>query len=379
MLLDVGLLPSIIHWVALLVLGIVVLKALLIMGLSVLFGYEQGIALRTGIVLAQGGEFGFAVLALALKDELLSTYAAQIILASVVISMALSPALIRYNGWFAKRFFAASYGGGRQRIRREIEQTSHGLEGHVLILGYGRVGQSVARFVEKAGVNYMALDVDPVLVREARAAGQNVHYGDSSHLDILEAAGLSRARVLVISFDSADATAKILEQVRTVGSDIPILVRTRDDENLERFQESGATEVVPETLEASLMLVSHLLLLLDVPASKIFGYVQDVRADRYGMMRQFFHGQEAVAITQPQPTRGRLSAVKLTAGAFAVGRTLRDLDLGAIEVTVTAINRPGQNGPKPKADTALQAEDVLVLYGTPEALDRAKSILLSGK
>lgn len=378
MLLDIHTLPHIIHWVLLIVLAMMVSKTLLIMGLSMRAGAEKGVAVRTGVVLSQGGEFGFALIALALKDQLLSPSAAQMVLAAIVISMALTPVLIRYNGWFAKHLFAKHYGGGRVEVMHQIEAGAQRLDQHVLICGYGRIGQNISKFVERAGFKYIALDLDPIRVQEASAAGQRVFYGDSTHLDLLAAAGLQRARVLVISFDDTPATMKILEQVRKLYPELPILVRTADDGDLERLQGAGATEVIPETFEATLMMVFHLLYLLDIPVNRIVRQIQSVRNGRYRFLREFFRGQEGYDIEDPDSSREGLRTVTLTETSHAVGKQLQDLTLDEFEVTVTAVRRDGKRGLHPRADTQLQEGDVVVLYGTPEAIERAGAILLSG-
>ncbi len=378
MLLDIHTLPGIFPWVLLLLLALIVLKTLLIAGLSITAGAEKGVALRTGMVLAQGGEFGFALLALALKGDLLTPESSQIVLAAVIFSMALSPALIRYNGAVAKRFFAASYGVNRERSQEQVAAAARDLRDHIVICGYGRIGQNIARFAIQEDFDYVALDLDPIRVREALAAGEHAYYGDSTHAEILESAGLRRARVLVISFDDIHATYKILAQARELRPDIPILVRTRDDSNLEKLQKAGATEVVPETLEASLMLASHLLMLLDVPMRRVLRRVQDIRTDRYQMLRQFFHGQEHYDIAEAETLREGLHSVELPKGAYAVGRSLSELDLAACGVTVTDIRRNGVEGPPSEPNTVLEEGDVLVLYGAPEGLEHAEGVLLSG-
>ncbi|HKJ88000.1 MAG TPA: cation:proton antiporter, partial [Gammaproteobacteria bacterium] len=378
MLLDIHTLPHIIHWVLLIVLAMMVSKTLLIMGLSMRAGAEKGVAVRTGVVLSQGGEFGFALIALALKDQLLSPSAAQMVLAAIIISMALTPVLIRYNGWFAKHLFANHYGGGRVEVMHQIEAGAQRLDQHVLICGYGRIGQNISKFVERAGFKYIALDLDPIRVQEASAGGQRVFYGDSTHLELLAAAGLQRARVLVISFDDTPATMKILEQVRKLYPDLPILVRTADDGDLERLQGAGATEVIPETFEATLMMAFHLLYLLDIPVNRIVRQIQSVRNGRYRFLREFFRGQEGYDIEDPDSSREGLRTVTLTETSHAVGKQLQDLTLDEFEVTVTAVRRDGKRGLHPRADTQLQEGDVVVLYGTPEAIERAGAILLSG-
>ncbi len=378
MLLDLASLPDIIHWVLLLVAAIIIFKVVLVTALSRLLGAAPGIALRTGIVLAQGGEFGLALLTLALAEGALAPGASQIVLAAIIITMLLSPFLIASNGTIAKRFYSESYLGNRESQVIEMEGHTERLEQHVVICGYGRIGQNIARFLDQEGFNYIALDLDPVRVRDARAAGEQVFYGDSTHIENLGAAGIGRAKVLVISFDDISRTTKILEQVKRLWPDLPVLVRTRDDANLDVLQQAGATEVVPETLEASLMLVSHLLLLLDVPVSRIVRNVQEVRSSRYQMLRGFFHGQETESLEEASAFRERLQSVELPKAAYAVGRALGTLKLRESGVIVTAVRRGGIKGHQPEPDMVLQAEDILVLYGSPEDLAHAETLLLQG-
>ncbi len=378
MLLDVRALPSIWHWVLLLVLGIVVLKTAIVMGLSMLAGAERGVALRTGLSLAQGGEFGFALLALALSAGFLKLQETQIVLAGALLSMTLSPLVIRYNGWLAKRFCAMSYLPNRAEMEREIVAGAAHHENHVIICGYGRIGQNIARFLEPEGFDYIALDLDPVRVREARQAGDPAYYGDSTRREILAAAGIMRARALVVSYDDPASTMKILQHSRELRPDMPVLVRTRDDAWLTKFQEMGATEVVPETLEASLMLVSHLLLLLGTPMARVMRRVRDVRTDRYRLLHGFFHGSESVPLEESDHARERLHPVTIIEGAYAIGRSLAELGLEKSGALVTAVRRGGIRGPQPGPNTQLLAGDVLVLYGKPEDLEHAEGILLKG-
>lgn len=377
--LDITVLPQIWYWVLLLVAAIVLFKTLVITGLAKLAGAERGVALRTGLSLAQGGEFSFVLLALAVSHALLDGQAVQIVLAAVVVSMALAPVLIRYNGALAKRFYALSYGQNHAHIEENVGAAAFDIDQHVILCGYGRVGQNIARVLEQEGFNFVALDLDPERVREAQQAGDPVTYGDCARREILEAAGIQRARALVVTYGEVPTTFKILEHTRRLRPDLPVLVRTRDDAEMERLQEAGATEVVPESLEASLMLSSQLLLLLGTPLAHVVRGIRNVRSNRYQLLRGVFPARDA--LTGGGPTHGlaeRLHAVTLPDDAHAVSRTLEQLGLDKLGVVVTAVRRGGIRGPQPEPYTTLRAGDVLILYGSARDLRRAEAVLLKG-
>jgi len=244
---------------------LLIVKALIV---ALLARYIQGgwhNALRVGIVIAQGGEFGFALLTLMLNDGLVGAALLQPLLAATVLSMALAAVLIRHNAKIATVLLRRR-DHGLSHVQLELAATQDvAKRDHVIVCGFGRVGQNVARVLEKQGIEYLALDLDPRRVRQARHGGDPVIFGDSAEPEILQALGIEHCKVLVITFASPDVSLRILRSVRQLRPDLPVLVRTQDDTKLDQLQAAGATEVVPETLEASLMLVSHLLLLLKVP------------------------------------------------------------------------------------------------------------------
>lgn len=376
--LDITVLPDIWFWALLVTAGLILFKTVLITLLTRMAGAERGVALRSGLVLAHSGEFSFVLLALALDYGLMDGHAAQIVLAAVLLSMASSPLLIRYNGALAKRVYRHSYGRSRAQMEEAVSANARAMAQHIIICGYGRVGQNIARQLEQEGFEFVALDMDPLRVREAREGGDAVNYGDSTRQGMLEAAGLSSARALIISFQDVAASLKILGQVRRLRPELPVLVRTRDDADLERLQEAGATEVVPETFEASLMLASHLLLILGVPMSKIVRRMREVHNDRYRLLRGFFPGAEQTAASSIEVRRERLHTVALEEGAFGIGRTLDELGLDRLGVVTTAVRRSGIRGMAPEPGTQLRVGDVLVLYGTPPDIERAEEVLLKG-
>lgn len=365
--------------IALLVAGLVIAKAAIIALIARLGGLDRRNAWRTGLVLAQGGEFGIALVTLGLQRELLPPALAQLVLASLVLSMALTPLLIKYNRAISGFLHSAdSKTPGTSIEEPDIGTSQIASHEHVIICGYGRVGQNVARALEDEGIEFVALDLDPYRVRAAREAGDAVIYGSATRPDMLRAAGVYHATAAVITYREHKQVLRALKVLREGRSDLPILIRTRDDTHLNVYLEAGATEVVPETLEASLMVMSHLLLLLNVPVRRVLEKVQSERERRYSSLRKIFRKEFARPIDFDHALREQLHTVVLPPGAKAVDMRLSALQLEAAGVLVTALRREGIVGHQPEPDTILLAGDVLVLYGTPEDLERGEGILLQG-
>jgi CPA2 family monovalent cation:H+ antiporter-2 len=374
--LDLTVLPDIWPWVLLTGGGLVIGKGLLITAITRLGGHEMGVAVRSGAVLAQGGEFGFALLALALANNLLSLEQSQPVLAAIILSMALAPILIRHNGRFAKRI-CTTYLRNMETTAQSLESGARELRDHVIICGFGRIGQNLASFLREEGFDYVALDLDPMLIREAWEAGERVYYGDSTHREILKKAGIQRARALAVTFDGLPTQQRIIHAARSLSDDLMIVVRTHDDHHLEELQAAGANDVVPESIEASMMLAAHLLVHLDVPRDEVERLVEKARADRYRRLRGFFHGEELEEVVEEED-RFRLHTVVLTEDCRAVGRSLADLKLERHGITVTGLRRHGVMGEIPSADLILEAGDALVLQGSAEALEYGEQRLLRG-
>lgn len=378
MMLDFEAIGSVLHWVLVATAALIMFKAVSITLLARKLCADRRDALRTGITLAQGGEFGLAVVLLASSSGLFSAQLSVMMLATVVFSMALAPALVRYNGRLAARLFSAEDESEQRQLRDDLSKHPGGKSGHVVIVGFGRVGQNVARFLEKEDIDYIALDLDAVRVRTARDAGDPVYYGDATQRQVLEAADIVHARAVVLTYYDTGVSLRILGVIRELNANIPVLVRTRDDVHLETLQKAGATEVIPDTFEASLMVASHLLQLLEVPVGRIVRSIQKVRDDRYSLMRTVFRGEHTAHIDDRHAFREQLASISLGENAYANGRTISELEFDAGEVVVTAVRREGVVGKDPDPSMRLQAGDVLVLYGTPEALVTAEKRVIGG-
>lgn len=376
--LNLQILPQIWHWIVLLLVGVVVGKGLVIMLLSRWFGDEPGVAIRTGAVLGQGGEFGFAIIAVALSHGLLNSEDSNPIITVLILSMFIAPLIIRHNGWLAKRLFPDSYLRNRNRFTLKISQATGDLSGHVIICGFGRIGQNLARFLSAEGFDYIALDLDPVLIKEASAAGERVIYGDFTHPEILEASGLSRAQAVVVTSSGIHIAEKAVHAARSANGGIPIIARVVDDLHLERLKRAGASEVIPEALEASMMLATYLLERLQVPLVEVLRLVEKARADHYKNLRCFFHGLESEAGVDMQ-VDSRLHTVVLSSAAFAIGKTLRELQLPEQGVKISALRRGAIRGDQPDPGLRLEPGDALVLEGGLAGLAWAEDYLEKGK
>jgi CPA2 family monovalent cation:H+ antiporter-2 len=378
MLLDVGLLLRHLPLVTAILIGMLLLKAAVVALVAKPATRSWFKSVRTGVVVAQGGEFGFALLILLLRRELLDAAIVQPLLAATVLSMVLSPIIIRHNRSITRVLLRES-GSPQTAAMRESQATLAVAErDHVVICGFGRVGQNIARVLEQTGFEFIALDLDAYRIRRGRQAGDPVVYGDAAQAQVLENVGIAHASVVVITFANPEVSLRILRSVRALRIDVPILVRTQDDARLEELQAAGATEVVPETLEASLMLLSHLLLLMKLPVGRVIRTVNDIRSRRYGMLRQYFRDADAEHLDESHAFREELHSVILPPHAWAVGRSITDLQRQGSKAMVSAVRRDGIVGREPGPDTIFKVGDVVVVYGTPEAVEHAETLLLMG-
>jgi len=378
MLLDLRLLVTQLPLVLLLLATLLVLKAGIVALVVRQFVPNARKALRTGIVVCMGGEFGFALLTLLLKGTTVDERIVQPLLTTVALSMLAGPLLVRYNGRIAdfilrRRTVQPSEVALETAATRELAERKH-----VIICGFGRVGQNLARVLESRGLEFIALDLDPFRVRDARQAGDPVVYGDASEPEVLQALGLEHASALVVSFDATQTALRIVRAARRLRSDLPVLVRTEDDSKLDQLQAAGATEVIPATFETSLSLVAHVLLCLKVPPQEVLQTTEEIRHNRYSILRSVFRKRDSRMLGGDHAHRQQLLNVVLPPGASAVGRTIRELGMHEGKVRVNAVRRDGIVGRDPDPETRFREGDVVVLWGAPEDLEQAESRLLMG-
>jgi CPA2 family monovalent cation:H+ antiporter-2 len=377
MFLDPGVIVRQWPWVAGLLALLLAGKFVIIAGLSRAFGAMQGTAMRTGLWLCAGGEFGFVLIAEIRELPLLPGAVLQVVVAALVLSMLLAPLIVMHSEKIVMRFCASEWMLRAMELT-QIAASSMATEKHAIICGYGRSGQYLARFLEQEGVSYIALDLDPERVREAAAAGDTVVYGDAARREALVAAGLMRASVLIVSYADADSALRVLALVRALRPELPVVVRAVDESDFARLSQGGAAEVVPEVLESSIMLASHALVLLGVPIARVVRRFREVREQRYDLLRGFFHGASDAADDLDEARQPRLHSLVLNPGAWGIGRSIAEIDLERFGVAVTAIRRRGIRAISPAPEARFEAGDVVVLMGVPDALAAGENRLLQG-
>ncbi len=377
MLLDFNSLIQNIEWVLALLAGFVLFKAVVIAALSRAFGFETGVGIRAGMVLAQAGEFSFVILALGLEQKLIGGNELQVVLAASLLSMVIAPFIIQYNGKIARKLVKSYTLKSAQVVEALVNETSQ-LQDHVIICGYGRSGQYLGRFLKEENIPFIALDIDPTRVHEAASAGEHVMYGDAGRRIVLEAAGGARAKALIVSYSDMRASMKVLHIAQEAYPLLPVIVRTYDDADMDAFRDAGATEVVPEVLEGSLMLASHALVLLGVPLNRVIKRIRMFREERYKMFKGYFRG-----VSDDQATDAlqiRLHSIEINQNAYCKNLSLDQIDFNQLNVELQLIRRPNMlEDISPRGDIVLTDGDVLVLLGNQQSLIDAENFLISGQ
>ncbi|MDD2845961.1 MAG: monovalent cation:proton antiporter-2 (CPA2) family protein [Rhodoferax sp.] len=353
----------------------VLYKAVVVTFLARALGASMGVALRTGLYLAQAGEFGFVLLTLAQGSKLVPPELLNPILAAMVLSMLATPFIVMRSSQIVMKLVSNEW------LMESVHMTSIARKSikankHVIICGYGRCGQNLARMLDKEAIPYIALDLDPDRVRQAAGAGDSVVFGDAARLQALMAAGLARASAVVITYLETPGAMKVLAHIKEHAPQVPVVVRTQDDHDLEALQQAGATEVVPEAIEGSLMLAGHALALVGVPMRRVLRLVQEQREARYKLLRGFFRGADDGSVDELQ--QERLASVLLPLAARSLGRTVGEIEWDSLGVQLVSLRRKTGQVIKLTDELVLMEGDSLLLSGKADMLELAERTLLKG-
>jgi CPA2 family monovalent cation:H+ antiporter-2 len=361
-------------WVVLLLATLPVLaKAGIVFAVQRLRRTPPGLALRSALWLAPAGEFGIVLLNLAAANRLLPPELLSPVLAAIVLSMLSAPFLAQHIDAIVLKLVASEWMLASLQltdIARKTIKTQH----HVLICGFGRCGQNLGQLLQDEGIPFVALDLDPDRVARLRSTGRNVVYGDAARLHSLQAAGLGRASALAITYVDKRSALRVLDLVHAHAPRLPVVVRTRDDAGLDELRAAGATEVVPEVIEGALMLASQTMAVLGLPLPRVLARLHTARAQRYALLRDYFHGIDEPGTEQrDQP---RLRSLTLPAGARALGQRVAGLDLHGARLA--QVHRADGRVLEPAPDLVFESGDTVVLCGPPDQLALAEDALLGG-
>ncbi len=362
-------------WIALLVTAIVLGKSLLIFILCLLTGNKRETAARTAIVLAQGGEFGIVIFGLAYQNHLMPADYSQVILAALLISFGLAPLLIMNNKRIAAALLPENGTHHQKEDKRWITEQSHELSNHVIICGFGRVGQHIARFLKQVNVPYLCFDIDPDIIHNAVIAGEPVLFGNVIERDILDAAGTGRAAAIVISFHDVAAAQNILQQLQSMQIKIPSLVRCHDEQDYEILKNHGAEKIIAEAFEESLTLVHYLLQCINIPKQKIHQLIQSARADDYRLLSPIFPGSFTGEHTENNLKTKYLRSVIIDENSVFLNHKICEIDLPSVDIVSFIRNGTQQQ----ISDKYLKPDDALILYGLSADLDEAEEMIRYGK
>ncbi|RHW75482.1 monovalent cation:proton antiporter family protein [Colwellia sp. RSH04] len=373
--LDVSLLLSSPFSLLALMVSFMLVKVIIIKLLAVKAGESKKDAWASGLMLAQMGEFGFVLIALANQSEIIPVNVTSMLLGAGVLSMAITPYMIdNARSW--SLFLSQEKVIDEHDLESLPENKT--LSDHVIICGFGRIGQTVSRFLKQEGIDFVAIDIDPLRTRKARDAGENVLFGSSRKTEILNAAYLTEAKLVVIAFGEDKQSVEVIQKVRSMSESVPILVRTRNDDQLSVLQSAGANEVVPESLEGSLMLVSQVLSLSGVPFSRIMRRVQKERKNHYNHLHGFFQGEHTDMSSSGIDKIEFAHAIILTDDSYACGKTLQSLDLESRRVFIISLRREETEYEFPDIGMELLPQDTLILRGKPRRVERAERFLQEG-
>jgi CPA2 family monovalent cation:H+ antiporter-2 len=373
MLLSVGFLLSnlltVLGWVGALILG----KALIITVVIRLLGYSLRVTTMIGVALAQIGEFSFILAKVGVGEGLLSADDYQTFLASAIISMIATPFLIKAAPRIGYAVQATlSPDSLLEPTMMGFNSKDHELRGHVVIVGYGLNGRNVARVLARVNIPYLALDMNAETVREESERGEPIFYGDSTRREVLHRAGIEHARIIVLAISDPIATRRTVALARRLNQDIHIIVRTRYMSELPDLYKLGANQVIPEEFETSIEIFSRVLREYGIARNIIQRETEGIRREGYQMLRM--PPGLLLEMSEIGEALGTASTETLfiEAGSPVVGKTLGELDLRKYTgATVIAAIRDGNSEINPGPGFKFQPDDIVVLLGSPEEIERA--------
>jgi CPA2 family monovalent cation:H+ antiporter-2 len=373
MLLDIGFLFRQPAFIMLIVLSVIVLKAFLAGGVTILLGFPLRTGILVGLALGQIGEFSFILSRVGLDHGLLTGNTYQVFLAVSVLSMAATPFMISLAPRAADIILRLPVG---KKLKAGFcpVPTTKVLEkkDHLVIVGFGVNGRNLARAAKVAGIPYAVIEMNPDTVRSEQAKGEPICYGDATNEPILRHANLDRARIVVVAINDPTGTRRIIEAVRRLNRTVHLIVRTRYLQEMNSLYQLGADEVIPEEFETSVEIFTRVLTRYFIPTDEIEKLTAEARANGYRMLRSSPKVSASLSDLRVRLRDVDISAFRISPGSSLIGKTLAQIELRErYQICAVAIDRESEMLSNPGADTLLQSGDVLYLLGSSVKISEA--------
>lgn len=356
---------------------LLVVKALVVFLIAWRMKHPVADSMKSALYLAQGGEFGFVMLAISSKINMVSPELEQAATAAVLISMVAAPFILNSSDKVVSRFVKSSWDMKAVDLQNLLIAAMNKTE-HILIIGYGRGGQTIGRILAQENIPFYALDMDAERVQAARSAGEPVAFGDAKRREVLEAAGLGRAKMVVITLSNMHETQHVLDNIMSLHPTMPVHVRAVSDDYLKKFSDMGAEESVSDTKETSLALAAYALLGHGIPYTRVHQIMTGIRRNRYAMLEDLFDGSDDGHVFSEEHHNISRHAFPLTEEAYAVGKKISELPIEEHNIRLLFVRRHTSRIDNFDDGFNLEHGDILVVAGAKEKIISFENWSLQG-
>jgi len=374
MLLDIGFIVQKPLLIAIIVLGVLVLKVFTASSAVIISGFPLRTAILVGLALCQIGEFSFILSKVGVDFELLNVEVYQIFLSVTVLTMAATPFIIllapRISDFVVGLPMPERLRSGLYPLKELGSiQKKEALMDHLVIVGHGINGRNLARAAKVAGIPYVILDMNPDTVREEQAKGEPIYYGDATQELVLKLVGIADARVIVIAISDPAATRRIASIARKLHKNIHIITRTRFVQEMKPLFDLGADEVIPEEFETSVEIFTRVLMKYLIPDDEIKKFINEVRSDGYEMFRSLSKSRSSLSDLSTHLSNVEICTLRVTKDSSLVNKSIAEIGFRKnYGVTILAIRTDSIWFPNPGGDQKISANDTIILLGTPDRI-----------
>ncbi len=356
-------------------LAIILIKFTIVFGLVWLLKYSLRVALLSGVLLSQIGEFSFVLASQGYKNQIISDHIYQTFISASVLTFIATPLLVSLVYYLLTRKNIIDL------TKQDVHPDDHvPVSNHVIICGMGLNGRNLVKVLKDTAINYAIIDLNFQKIKKAKSKeDKNTIWGDASNVEILRRANVAAARVMVIAISDRFLTKSCLSNAKAINPKLHVIVRTKYLADIEDLLALGADDIIPEEFETSIQIFSRVLKMFHIPNSIILAQGNIIRNKSYGVFREMRYTQEAFDQISQILAQGTIETYYVAAGNLIVGKSIRDINLKAQSgALIINIIRNNQTITNPPSDFVFDAADQMILFGSHSAIDTALGILDGG-